>query len=101
MGLSVLLRLFQAGRLGLAPALSHGLREVGEENGDKEDDAHDDVVGPQGGCVRIPKQAGDDGQQQGDKAPQLHHKHHGVTHHIAGIELDERAPSPPPGGSPG
>ena len=43
-GLGVLLGLLQAVGLGLAAALGHRLGEVGEEDGDKEDDADKDVV---------------------------------------------------------
>ena len=44
--LGVLLRLFQTGRLGLAAALGHGFGEVGKQNGDKENDAHNDIINP-------------------------------------------------------
>ncbi|CAN3986927.1 diaminopimelate epimerase, partial [Dysosmobacter welbionis] len=70
--------------------------EVGEQHRDEQDHAYDDVVDPQGACVHVPEQAGEEGEQQGDEAADLHHKHHGVTHHIAGIELDERTLHRPP-----
>ena len=64
-GFRVLLCLFQAGGLGLAPAFRHSLGEVGEQHRDEQDHAYDDVVDPQGACVHVPEQAGEEGEQQG------------------------------------
>ena len=90
-GLGVLLGLLQALGLGLAAALSHRLGEVGEEDGDKEDDADKDVVQADiVDAVGGPEELGEDGEQQSDDKADLNHKHDRIVHHIFGVQLGER-----------
>ena len=81
----------QAGCLSLAAALGHRLSEVGEEDGDKEDDADKDVVQADiVDAVGGPEELGEDGEQQGDDKADLNHKHDRIVHHIFGVQLGER-----------
>ena len=90
-GLGVLLGLLQALGLGLAAALGHRLGEVGEEDGDKEDDADKDVVQADIiDAVGGPEELGEDGEQQSDDKADLNHKHDRIVHHIFGVQLGER-----------
>ena len=67
----------QRGRLGLAPALGHGLGEVGEDDGEPQ--PHDDRPGEQAGV--------DDREHRGQHRADLDDEHDRAVHHHAGVEL--------------
>ena len=93
----------QGGRLGLAPALREGLREVREEHREPEPEGHlrGEPGGhrPRGGRHQVAQP--DEG---GQHAAHLDHEHHGVLDHPPRVELpeaveDRRAQQrPSPGG---
>ena len=79
--------------LGLAPALGHGLGEVGEQHGEPQPDGHQPAEHAGGGrwrCCRSRKNR-TVVQHRADQ----HHEHHRVAGLGAGVELDEASTDRP------
>ena len=76
-GVGLLAAAAQRRGLGLAPALGHGLGEVGEHDGGPQPDH--DQPGEDRGV--------DDGEHGGQRRAHLDHEHHRVAHHGARVEL--------------
>ena len=91
LGDGLALGLAQRVGLGLAAALGHGLGKVGEQHREPQPE-RDLQVEAEAGAVMDDVV---DEQRRGEHAAHLHHKHHRVLDHPAGIELAHRVQRSP------
>ena len=83
---SLLTRLAQAVGLGLTTSLGNGLSEVGEQQSNKENDEHQEVV-PECSIFRSPQRENADYQHH--QRHKLHRKHNRILNHHPWIQLHE------------
>ena len=83
---SLLTRLAQAVGLGLTTSLGNGLSEVGEQQSNKENDEHQEVV-PE--CSIFRSSQREDADHQHHQRHKLHRKHNRILNHHPWIQLHE------------